>query len=169
LLLIAIGYATTAWLHARGCGQYLSYSSTFNIFPYLSGLAFAALGALIIRYRPENRLAWIALWIAVGFIDYETYVLCGLAGHVQVPAVPYVAWLHYSFGDFMTIVPLFILLPLLYPTGRFLTPRWRWAAVAGGIRFFATRLCSSFAVSVLRPSPPLSCVSGVQKAMSASR
>ena len=94
LLLIAAGYATTAWLHTRSCGQYLSYSSTYNIFPFLSGLAFAALGALIILYRPENRLAWIALWIAVGFIDFETYVLCGLAGHLQLPAVPYVAWLN---------------------------------------------------------------------------
>ncbi len=57
-----------------------------------------------------------------------------------MPAVPYVAWLHYTFADFLTIVPLFILLPLLYPTGRFLSRRWRRMTVGGLVLLFVIRL-----------------------------
>ena len=50
---------------------------------------------------------------------------------ITAPGLPYLAWLIYSFGFIQILIPMFILLPMLYPNGHFLSPRWRALTIAG--------------------------------------
>jgi signal transduction histidine kinase len=91
-------------------------------------LAFSIIGGLILFYRPANRVGWLCLWTGTGLpavAAIDLYVSCGLAGHLAAPGMAYLAWLSYSYGVFLIIVPMFILLPMLYPNGQFLSSRWR--------------------------------------------
>jgi signal transduction histidine kinase len=97
-------------------------------------LAFSIIGGLILFYRPRNRIGWLCLWTGIGLPTVaatEFYVVCGLVGHMAAPGLAYLAWWVYSFGHFLIIVPMFILLPMLYPNGQFLSPRWRWLTILG--------------------------------------
>jgi signal transduction histidine kinase len=108
--------------------------TTFVFFPAAS--AFPIVGALIATRQPRNAVGWILL----GF---------GVMGAVQVPAALY-ADHHFQHGqgslpgdtvaawlaDWMGQTALFsvvLLLPLLFPTGRPPTPRWRPVVWLAGI------------------------------------
>jgi signal transduction histidine kinase len=118
-------------LAAEGCGAYLNVTPFMATVNVLSALAFAVLGTVIVVYRPANRIGWLCCWIALGLATTVLAILalpCG-AGMPQPPGLAAFAWVEYSLGLFLLILPLFILLPLLFPTGRFLSARW--AAVTG--------------------------------------
>ena len=96
----------------------------------LASVGFAAVGAVLLVRRPENRLAWVMLALAA------VSVIIGSGGayaqHAVAdgwPAGRFVAW----FADQMA-TPLVGLvagvLPQLFPTGRVLAPRWRWPLYA---------------------------------------
>ncbi|HZJ05056.1 MAG TPA: hypothetical protein VFD59_06250 [Nocardioidaceae bacterium] len=87
---------------------------------------YAVVGALVAAKEPANAVGWLLLVTAVtyglGNFAYEYGSSPGLPGEVTA------AW----FAGWTTYVPLYVaamLLPLLFPTGRLLSPRWR-AAVA---------------------------------------
>lgn len=84
-----------------------------------------ALAVVIARRVPGNRIAWLLLPIGIwgvvgGIVDARTD---------RVPET--VSWIdHLSiafshFSDVVFLAPIFIL--LVFPTGGFLTPRWRWS------------------------------------------
>ncbi len=87
---------------------------------------FTALGSVIATRQPGNRISWILF--VVGFS-----ILLDLVAQSVItsqPASP-------SFWDYLALAvanvawvgiffPIFLLL-YLFPTGKFLTPRWRWA------------------------------------------
>jgi hypothetical protein len=106
--------------------------------PWLNVLytvAFAALGALVLRRQPRHAVGWIFAVVAVtgGAVQVlEEYALLAhsarppLSGGVWAAWLPHWAW----FGE---IALLMIVLPVVFPTGRPLTTRWRsvlWLAVA---------------------------------------
>ena len=92
----------------------------------VGAVAFAAVGAVLIVRRPDNRLGWVFLAIA------STSAVLGSGGvyaqHALAhgwPGGTFVAWL----ADFMATPMIAIVagvLPQLFPTGRTLGPRWRW-------------------------------------------
>lgn len=134
-LLALAAQASNGGLILAGCTRFADadLSETIIVTIISSGLAFSILGSLIVFYQPHNRIGWLCLWIGIGLssvLPTHLYVACGLAGHIAAPGLAYVAWFEYSFDHFLTITPLFILLPMLYPTGRFLSPRWRWLTSA---------------------------------------
>ncbi len=140
-LLAFAGPLSIGWLALAGCADYfiaigITVSGTIIFTMISSSMAFSILGCLIIIYRPSNRIGWLCLWAGIGLSIFpiEFYVACGVAGHLTAPGLAYVAWFWYSFGGFV-MAPIFVLLPLLYPTGRFLSPRWRWLTIAGLIVF----------------------------------
>lgn len=101
-------------------------------------VAFTALGALIATRRPRNHLTWILM--VVGFASLmigvtEDYTQSaptdpGLADYVAV---------FLSQFNWMGIIFPILLLLYLFPTGRFLTPLWRWA---GWLAIFDVALLS---------------------------
>jgi hypothetical protein len=91
-------------------------------------VAFATVGALIVTRRPGNSIGWLFAVIGVGsgmgawIGQYTRYTLFTEPG--ALPAGTLVSWL--VFWAWMPFVVLAIVfLPLLYPTGRLPSPRWR--------------------------------------------
>ena len=92
-------------------------------------LGFAFVGALVASRRPGNAVGWIFCAGAVAFSvagvaeSYAVYTLFADPGGL-LGAGETMAWLSvwvWVLGG----VPLIILFPLLFPTGKLLSPRWR--------------------------------------------
>jgi hypothetical protein len=78
------------WLEVLGCGMVYPFSPTSltALGFILNGVGFAVLGALLIYYRPENRVGWLAAGIGVMQVVplFVHYARCGLAGAVDLAA-----------------------------------------------------------------------------------
>ena len=132
-LVALISQLALGWLTAAGCSRFYDHGSMVLIVAG-SGVTFALVGGLILFYRPRNRVGWLCLWIGIGLptiIAIDIYINCGLAGQIIAPGLAYLTWLMYSFGFIQILIPMFILLPMLYPDGHFLSPRWRTLAIVG--------------------------------------
>lgn len=133
-LLTLTGPLVIGWLIWLGCEPFSTSDASTRLFAGLpAGLAFALLGSFIFLYQTHNRIGWLSLGIAFclpGSIALDLYVQCGLAGTMSAPGRTVVAWLLYSYGVF-PVIPLVILLPMIYPTGQFLSPYWRRVAIIG--------------------------------------
>jgi len=91
--------------------------------------AFAAVGALLVAHRPENLVGWIFYTSGIvgafsGFGgEYARYTLLTNPGSLPyglaVGLLSDVVWL-------WALIQMFTFLPLLFPTGRLPSPRWRW-------------------------------------------
>jgi hypothetical protein len=104
-------------------------------------LAFSTVGALVASRRPENSIGWLFLsgafvWILGELtLEYGVYALVTAPG--ALPAGVMMSW----FGGWARGIGWFIIvafLPLLFPTGRLPSSRWRpvlWGTV-GFIAFF---------------------------------
>ena len=131
LLLIAAIATGRILLNPAGCGAVLPLTATESLVQAVVGiltpLAFAALGVLIVRYQPANRVGWLCLASGIGLastVFLSFYLDCALAGVLVDTGIAFLALVNYSFG-WLVLIPLFILLPLLFPDGHFLSPRFR--------------------------------------------
>ena len=94
--------------------------------------AFATVAALILSRQPRNTIGWV-LMVPVGAFVVGT----PLENHVQHLAPSYpeptvsllLAMWFGNWGWLLLIFPL-LHIPLLFPSGRPPTPRWRWVSVA---------------------------------------
>ncbi|GIK71983.1 MAG: hypothetical protein BroJett021_09710 [Chloroflexota bacterium] len=148
LLMTGAAGAFVLWLAAQGCGEHLGVSLFMAAVNVAGGLAFAVLSVLILLYRPGNRIGWLSGWIALGMLVSAmafTGIPCGAGVSPPLPGLPIAAWALYSFSAFPVILPLFILLPLLFPTGRFLSARWAWLTAIGVLLLFLTAVATSIA------------------------
>jgi hypothetical protein len=90
-------------------------------------LAFAVVGALVATRQPRNPVGWQLL--AVGMFmtanlageSYARYALVSAPG--ALPGGLYGAWLGWTYAPIVATLAIF--LPLYFPTGRLLSPRWR--------------------------------------------
>jgi signal transduction histidine kinase len=109
-------------------------------------LAFPAMGLLIIHHRPANAIGWLLLAIGLNVYiiflgeDYAAFALLRHPG--SVPAGEFFAWLStWAWIPFVLMVLLF--LPLLFPDGRLLSPRWR-VIVASGLMYGLISFANAF-------------------------
>lgn len=98
----------------------------------LSVLPFAGLvvvGALIAAHRPRNPIGWLFCAAGLAIVVNATAML--YARHTLVdqpgslPAGPLLAWLGMSWSADIGWGLMALVLPLLFPTGRLLSRRWR--------------------------------------------
>jgi hypothetical protein len=102
----------------------------------LAFAAFMAVGAVIVAHRPGNAVGWIfsaaGLLAATGVLatEYAAYVTRTRSGSPAglVLAAWYGAW-----WWFPTLVLVLVFTPLLFPTGRLLSTRWRPVAVVAAL------------------------------------
>ncbi|TDW84523.1 histidine kinase [Kribbella pratensis] len=100
---------------------------SFSVTNGLMGLTFGLCGAVIAWHRPANPIGWLFLADGIGhattpFADTLAYVVHGEFAQRVLVTVSMAAW-PWSIGLFL---PLAL---LLFPDGRLLSPRWRWAAI----------------------------------------
>jgi hypothetical protein len=112
----------------------------------LAFVAYAAVGALIAAKHPRNAVGWLfcafgLLFPVVGVLwSYATYGLYGTVG--GLPGQAAAAWVYAWSVEFMFLV--LTLLILLFPDGRFLTPRWRRVGLAAVATAIAVGLAIAF-------------------------
>lgn len=100
---------------------------SFAVTNGLMGLTFGLCGAIIAWHRPANPIGWLFLADGIGhattpFANALAHVVHGEVAQQLLVTVSIVAW-PWSIGLFL---PLAL---LLFPDGRLLSPRWRWAAI----------------------------------------
>jgi hypothetical protein len=115
-------------------------------------IAFAVVGALILTRQPHNRIGW--LFCAFGFSGslngaLDAYALYGLAarpdaGLPDATAAAWVASWSWAPAFFLSLM----LLPLLFPTGRLPSRRWRPVAWLIVLSILLAMISSAF-----RPGP----------------
>ena len=113
-----------------------------NFAVYVLGFgAFMVVGALVVAHRPGNPIGWIfsaiALLAFTGGLtaEYATYALVTRPG--SLPGATFAAW-YASWPWYPTLALALVFTPLLFPTGRLLSPRWRplaWLAGAATAAF----------------------------------
>lgn len=126
LLSVLLGAAAVSMALSAGTSNVktLSQPTTF--------LLFSLVGAVIVTRDHENRIGWILLALGLAFmvmLAKTGYVT--LAPRLHDPGVNFIAWLDWLWVPISVLAIVF--LPLLFPTGRLLSPRWRivvWSAVA---------------------------------------
>jgi hypothetical protein len=143
--LTTVGVALLALNHSHE-------SLTTPVLSSLGFLVFPTVGALIASRRPDNAIGWLlcAIGVVAGFLNfteqYAIYALLtnpgSLPGGMELASV--LAW-----GLYAPIVAATgMLVPLLFPDGRLLSPRWRpviWFALG----FVVLAMASNG----LRPTP----------------
>lgn len=97
-------------------------------------------GAVITTRRPENVIGLLLLGAGIlATLPFSGVVYGNLdaeLGGGRLPFVPFVVWLS-NWASGTVLGALAVLLPLVFPSGRLLTPRWRvvviaaWLAIGG--------------------------------------
>ena len=108
--------------------------------------AFMVVGALVVAHRPGNAIGWIfsaiALLAFTGQLasEYATYAYVTRPG--SLPGAILAAW-YGSWPWWLVLALALVFTPLLFPTGRLVSPRWRPVAwLAGATTAVATLLTS---------------------------
>jgi signal transduction histidine kinase len=121
----------------RVAGLGLSASVLSSVSPMVWALSLSLIGALVVSRQPRNALGWVltlvGLMITFNFAGsvYATFALIREQG--SWPAGLAIAWLTSGWLWIPMSGLLVIFVPLLFPTGRAVSPRWRfpaWFAVA---------------------------------------
>jgi hypothetical protein len=131
----------------------------------LMSLAFGSVGALIAARRPENRIGWVMLALALaasatGVVNQ--YPILTDATGSPLPLAAVARWTS-AWIWVVGAVGLTSLLPLLFPDGHLLSPRWRVAVVLalGGMgTLSASIIMATQPIGPLPPSPLVATIGG---------
>jgi hypothetical protein len=144
LAIFVAGYAVGIPLSVAN-GKFQQDSSLLLAFA-----AFMAVGVVIVAHRPGNAVGWI--FSAIGLLTATGVVAAEYAAYVArtrpdsapgvVLAAGYNSWWWYP-----TLALVLVFTPLLFPTGRLLSARWRPVAVVA-----AVGTATIIALSVMQPT-----------------
>ena len=89
----------------------------------------AAVGVVVTSRQPRNAVGWVfsVIPFSLGLLVFSAHLYwsLNLHGHPTSTTAALVAWLA-SWVWIPAMLPTLTVFPLLFPTGRPLTPRWRW-------------------------------------------
>ena len=130
--------------------------------------AFAILGAVVASRQPRNPVGWLLVLIGTFFmfigVSNELYMQVVLNRDDTPRAITYILW-GGNWAWLFAMVPAFTFLPLLFPTGHPLTPRWAavgWCAAAGVTLSFVG---SAFKAGPLDGAPAVDNTLGIDSPM----
>ena len=144
LAIFVAGYAVGVPLSVAN-GNFQQDSSLLLAFA-----AFMGVGAVIVAHRPGNAVGWI--FSAIGLLTATGVVAAEYAAYVSrtrpgsAPGMV-LATAYNSVWWYPTLALVLVFTPLLFPTGRLLSARWRPVAVAAGVG-----TATIIALSVLQPT-----------------
>ena len=108
---------------------------------YLAFTAFMVVGAVIVAHRPGNVIGWIfsaiGLLAATGTLAMEYAAYATRPG--SLPAAIWAAWYQQQWWIPMFAI-VFVATPLLFPTGRLPSARWRPVAAVAAVTAVALEL-----------------------------
>ena len=111
-------------LATLGCINYLNHLERF------ASLIFALLGILILRSQPDHRIGWLCMAVGLSGAMSTVAWFYSACTAVNLPAKDIATWLNFTISmGWLTLT--FMLLPMLFPNGEFLSPRWRLFAIVG--------------------------------------
>jgi hypothetical protein len=157
LVIVALSLVT-AWMIAVTIDRPAPDAWGFRNVAATLALALGSVGALIAARRPENRFGWMLLAIsAVGALQgiVDEYPILADASSPALPLAAQVRWVAawiwpIPAGLYMT------LMPLMFPDGRLVSPRWRLAVVfallAVAVQVTSIALASQ-PIGPVRPTP----------------
>lgn len=98
------------------------------------GASFTTIGVLVTQRRADNALGW--LFLGIGAMEamvaaLNHYAIVGLTGSPELPGATWAAWLAYWLISLVAPGGLFLLLLVLFPSGRPISPAWGWVARVG--------------------------------------
>jgi hypothetical protein len=136
----ALLFAAAMALYAAGTG-----ADTGRVLSFLIVLGFSGVGALVASRHPGNAIGWIfcaaaLLGGALGTLA-DAYAWYWLDGHAASEGLAKAGAWYGSLGWIPGVLVPITFLPLLFPDGRLLTPRWRavaWCAALGIAGVFIT-------------------------------
>jgi hypothetical protein len=112
---------------------------------FVEAASYATVGALVASRHPKNPIGWLfcalGFVIAFEFFGTEYLEVRGPGAHAVLPEQQWLAWV--THGSTEISIPLFVLVLLLFPYGRVLSPNWRvvgYLAVAAGVVMAATTI-----------------------------
>jgi hypothetical protein len=135
-----------------GCGAAVALQvangsfSPGNVALPLAFTGFMVVGAVIVAHRPGNAVGWIfsavGLLAATGWlaVEYAAYAYITRPG--SVPGAIWAAWYWQQWWIPMYTL-VFVATPLLFPTGRLPSTRWRPVAVVAAVTAMAVELLSA--------------------------
>ncbi len=98
--------------------------------------AFMVVGALVVTHRPGNAIGWIfsasALLAVTGQMAGQYAVYASGTRPGSLPGATLALW-YGSWPWFLVLALTLVFTPLLFPTGRLLSPRWRPVAWLAGL------------------------------------
>jgi hypothetical protein len=93
-------------------------------------VSYAVVGALVATRQPHNAVGWLLLGAAVimgGSMFGSSYAIMSVDRFgASLPGTVPLAWLS-SFTFVPTLGIVLVIVPLIFPTGHVLSPRWHWA------------------------------------------
>ena len=111
--------------------------------------AFTVVGAVIVAHRPRNAIGWIfsaiGLLAATGMLTMEYAAYAYVTRPGSLPGAILAAWYQWWWDPMLGLILVFT--PLLFPTGRLLSARWRPVAAAAAVAGAAIIM-----LNVLQPS-----------------
>jgi len=126
------------------------------LFLLITGLAVAGIsvvGSLIVRREPRNLVGWVLLGSSLGLAAqsaaFDYISLSQDRFSLGLPATVPVAWID-NWLMIPSLIGLVILVPLLFPTGRLPSPRWRPVGVLALIGITVTTVGSALAPGPLQ-------------------
>jgi hypothetical protein len=142
LAAFAVGYGAAPLSVANGNFQ---RQPGFYLAMVLAFTAFMVVGAVIVAHRPGNAIGWI--FSAVGLLsataalgmEYAEYAYVTRPG--SLPGAVVAVSLYWFWFPLLGLILVFT--PLLFPTGRLLSARWRPVAVAAAVGLAAVTVLAA--------------------------
>lgn len=110
----------------------------------------AIVGAILTYKRPENPVSWFisifALAMILGEFGRQYAIFSLYTDPRSLPLTRLMAWFPYWIW-FTGIYMLIVFVPLYFPTGKLISPRWRPIAWLGGLFWIASTVLTAFGTS----------------------
>jgi len=130
-LILATNLAAIVYYLTRPVGERVGLAQ--SIFPLVPVL-FALVGALITSRQPRNLIGLVMMLPGLSFAFFLEAVAPYTSGNYPPPATHSIAFLiilWFSNWNWLLLVLPVMFIMLLFPTGRLLSPRWKWVVYFG--------------------------------------